>query len=186
MNPLRMWISLFVFSIGVIGCAGADSDSNAPPPPIEAPNETEEPATLTWETLRSEAYTDMISPEMCDPPFTFSLDRKGAYRAGPCTTGNNDYKIGNIMPEELSRISQLADAVFADAVNSETCRAGSTIAQSKTLMKFSDNSEYQILVNGIEHFCYRSDEVNAQALHNYLLTLSQKYYPIRQVEREAR
>jgi len=186
-----MLTMLTVFSVFNISCSDNDTEITAPGPatdPAPQPTPAPDPApgprppSTEWFEIRVRAYTDAISPENCDMPFYFRVQRTGIYRAGPCTRDGDDFRRGDISATELTELNRRARAWLETDIGDKECRRGITIAQSDSLLLRSSGRRYQIVFNAVERYCHRGDEDAAANLHSYILNLREKYYPTRSSE----
>jgi hypothetical protein len=181
MKLMSLFVAVATALTFVSSCGKDDNNNNSDtgvattqssPTPTPSPT----PVNLAWSYVYYEAVTDIIDAGQCDMPFKFKVDHDGAYRAGPCTAGENDFKTGKLTDDERMQLDQRARAVAAQSLKDKTCSGTGSIAGSFTQLKRHDNL-ITVYRSDPEDTCYRGTQAAAQDLHYYLGSLSAKYYP---------
>lgn len=167
--------------VGILFCLNACGNSygNNKAPDEQTGSPKGGPQPESWKSIFNERVTDMVSPDQCDFPFRFRIDSVGNFKAGPCTTGGSDFKLGELTSNERAKLDTLASAVADNDLRTNHCSQGTAIAGSVTALTLQDTRKFEILRDYPDKFCFRGDRSEADELHRYVNQLSQKYYPSR-------
>jgi hypothetical protein len=173
------FIVLCVLTFGLVGCGDDDANDQVTniEEPLNSPTPTPAPQQA-WSVVHLYSNTDMVTQDTCDQPFHLRIERDGDYRAGPCTSGGNDFKTGRITNEERMELDQRARAVAAQNLNDQTCTNSGAIAGSHVQL-VTPTKNVVVYRNDPGKYCYRGTEAAAKDLHEYLYQLQALYYPTR-------
>jgi hypothetical protein len=115
----------------------------------------------------------------CDKPYRFTVDRSGAYAAGPCKD-HGSLDTGRLTPEELERLEKLADEFATADLSFDTdCDFGIHFGSDIVYIVLPPNSKLSVksYKSWSLKTCYHGGRGKAGPVSGYLRDLLEKYYP---------